>query len=156
MNNEEHNEEPDLSRVSTDGFFDQFNIDIDGMDNLMEGIDKIEKWFTEMQLLAQGPVDNETVFLEKQHAKDILDNEIIKATHVPGLKVGKTGLEKTFENELFFSKSIQLLNPSAFANSSLKVSKEPKAVSIAAASSPVGLPPAFGAIISQNISGLAC
>jgi len=43
MNNEEHNEEPDLSRVSTDGFFDQFNIDIDGMDNLMEGIDKIEK-----------------------------------------------------------------------------------------------------------------
>jgi hypothetical protein len=28
-----------------------------------------------MQLLAQGQVDNETVFLEKQHAKDILDNE---------------------------------------------------------------------------------
>ena len=28
-----------------------------------------------MQLLAQGQVDNETVFLEKQYAKNILDNE---------------------------------------------------------------------------------
>ena len=42
---------------------------------LKKRIDSIEKWFTEMQLLAQGPVDNETVFLEKQRAKDILDNE---------------------------------------------------------------------------------
>lgn len=28
-----------------------------------------------MQILAQGQVDSEIVFLEKQHAKDILDNE---------------------------------------------------------------------------------
>ena len=39
--------------------------------------------------------------------KDILDNEVIKNTHVPGLKVGKTGLEKSFENDLIGSNGVQ-------------------------------------------------
>ena len=32
--------------------------------------------------------------------KDILNNEVIKNNHVPGLRVGKTGLEKSFENDI--------------------------------------------------------
>ena len=39
-------------------------------------------------------------YVSEASEKDILNNEIIKNTHVPGLKVGKTGLEKTFENKL--------------------------------------------------------
>ena len=39
-------------------------------------------------------------YVSEASEKDILNNEIIKSKHVPGLKVGKTGLEKTFENEL--------------------------------------------------------
>ena len=32
--------------------------------------------------------------------KDILDNDAINKSHVPGLKVGKIGLEKSFENRI--------------------------------------------------------
>ena len=39
-------------------------------------------------------------YISEASEKDILDNEIIKNNHVPGLKVGKTGLEKSFENQL--------------------------------------------------------
>ena len=39
----------------------------------------------------------------------------------------------------------------AFANSTLKLSKEPNALFIASANSPFGKPPAFGAIVFQNI-----
>ena len=44
--------------------------------------------------------------------EDILDNETIKNNHVPGLKVGKTGLEKSFENQLLVqmvSKDMKLM-----------------------------------------------
>ena len=46
--------------------------------------------------------------------KDILNNEIIKSKHVPGLKVGKTGLEKTFEDELIGTNSIQRYEVNAY------------------------------------------
>ena len=36
---------------------------------------KIEKWFSEMQIAAQGTVENEILFLEKTKAKEILDLE---------------------------------------------------------------------------------
>jgi penicillin-binding protein 2 len=39
-------------------------------------------------------------YVSEASEKDILNNKTIKDTHVPGLKVGKTGLEKTFEDEL--------------------------------------------------------
>ena len=46
--------------------------------------------------------------------KDILNNEMIKNKHVPGLKVGKTGLEKTFENELIGTNGIQRYEVNAY------------------------------------------
>ena len=47
--------------------------------------------------------------------KDILNNDAInKSTHVPGLKVGKTGLEKTFENELIGTNGIQRYEVNAY------------------------------------------
>ena len=39
-------------------------------------------------------------YVSEASEKDILNNEVIKRSHVPGLKVGKTGLEKSFENDL--------------------------------------------------------
>ena len=36
-------------------------------------------------------------YVSEASQNDMLNNEIIKNKHVPGLKVGKTGLEKTFE-----------------------------------------------------------
>ena len=39
-------------------------------------------------------------YVSEASEKDILNNETIKIKHVPGLKVGKTGLEKTFEKEV--------------------------------------------------------
>ncbi|MDA7832165.1 penicillin-binding protein 2 [Candidatus Pelagibacter sp.] len=53
-------------------------------------------------------------YVSEASEKDILNNEIIKNTHVPGLKVGKTGLEKTFENELIGTNSIQRYEVNAF------------------------------------------
>ena len=46
--------------------------------------------------------------------KDILENEIIKNSHVPGLKVGKTGLEKRFENDLIGTNGIQRYEVNAY------------------------------------------
>ena len=46
--------------------------------------------------------------------KDILNNEAINNSHVPGLKVGKTGLEKRFENELIGTNSIQRYEVNAY------------------------------------------
>jgi len=46
--------------------------------------------------------------------KDIIDNEVIKNTHVPGLKVGKTGLEKSFENDLIGSNGVQRYEVNAY------------------------------------------
>jgi len=53
-------------------------------------------------------------YVSEASAKDILNNESIKNKHVPGLKVGKTGLEKTFENELIGTNGIQRYEVNAY------------------------------------------
>jgi len=53
-------------------------------------------------------------YVSEASEKDILNNQIIKNTHVPGLKVGKTGLEKTFENELIGTNGIQRYEVNAY------------------------------------------
>ena len=45
---------------------------------------------------------------------DLLNNEIIKKSHVPGLKVGKIGLEKTFENDLIGKNGVQRYEVNAY------------------------------------------
>ena len=46
--------------------------------------------------------------------EDILANEAINNRHVPGLKVGKTGLEKSFENELIGTNGIHRYEVNAY------------------------------------------
>ena len=46
--------------------------------------------------------------------KDILENEAINSSHVPGLKVGKTGLEKRFENKLIGTNGVERYEVNAF------------------------------------------
>ena len=46
--------------------------------------------------------------------KDLSNNKIIQDRNVPGLRVGKSGLEKTFENELIGTNSIQRYEVNAF------------------------------------------
>ena len=53
-------------------------------------------------------------YVSEASKKDILNNEMIKNKHVPGLKVGKTGLEKTFENELIGTNGIQRYEVNAY------------------------------------------
>ena len=53
-------------------------------------------------------------YVSEASEKDILNNEIIKDKHVPGLKVGKTGLEKTFENELIGTNGVQRYEVNAY------------------------------------------
>ena len=45
---------------------------------------------------------------------DLLNNQIIKKSHVPGLKVGKIGLEKTFENDLIGKNGVQRYEVNAY------------------------------------------
>jgi len=53
-------------------------------------------------------------YVSEASEKDILNNEEIKNKHVPGLKVGKTGLEKTFENELIGTNGVQRYEVNAY------------------------------------------
>jgi len=53
-------------------------------------------------------------YVSEASEKDILNNKEIKNKHVPGLKVGKTGLEKTFENELIGTNGIQRYEVNAY------------------------------------------
>jgi len=53
-------------------------------------------------------------YVSEASEKDILNNEIIKNMHVPGLKVGKTGLEKTYEDELIGTNGIQRYEVNAY------------------------------------------
>jgi len=53
-------------------------------------------------------------YVSEASAKDLSNNEMIKSKHVPGLKVGKTGLEKTFENELIGTNGIQRYEVNAY------------------------------------------
>ena len=53
-------------------------------------------------------------YVSEASEKDIIDNEKIKNNHVPGLKVGKTGLEKTFENKLIGTNGVQRYEVNAY------------------------------------------
>ena len=53
-------------------------------------------------------------YVSEASEKDILNNPIIKKKHVPGLKVGKTGLEKTFENDLIGTNAVQRYEVNAY------------------------------------------
>ncbi len=53
-------------------------------------------------------------YVSQASEKDLLNNENIKNKHVPGLRVGKTGLEKTFENDLIGTNSVQRYEVNAF------------------------------------------
>ena len=53
-------------------------------------------------------------YVSQASPKDISNNKIIKERHVPGLRVGKSGLEKTFENELIGTNGIQRFEVNAF------------------------------------------
>ncbi|MDB2514829.1 penicillin-binding protein 2 [Candidatus Pelagibacter bacterium] len=53
-------------------------------------------------------------YVSEASEKDILDNKEIKKNHVPGLKVGKTGLEKTYESELIGTNGIQRYEVNAY------------------------------------------
>ena len=45
---------------------------------------------------------------------DLIESEIIRERNVPGLRVGKLGLEKTFENQLIGTNSIQRFEVNAY------------------------------------------
>ena len=53
-------------------------------------------------------------YVSEASEKDLLNNDIIKSKHVAGLKVGKTGLEKTFENDLIGTNGIQRYEVNAY------------------------------------------
>ena len=53
-------------------------------------------------------------YVSEASEKDILNNEVIKNKHVPGLKVGKTGLEKAFENDLIGTNGVQRYEVNAY------------------------------------------
>jgi penicillin-binding protein 2 len=53
-------------------------------------------------------------YVSEASEKDILNNEVIKNNHVPGLKVGKIGLEKSFENILLGTNGVQRYEVNAY------------------------------------------
>jgi penicillin-binding protein 2 len=53
-------------------------------------------------------------YVSEASEKDILNSEAIKNKHVPGLKVGKTGLEKTFESELIGTNGVKRYEVNAY------------------------------------------
>ena len=53
-------------------------------------------------------------YVSEASERDILENEKIKNNHVPGLKVGKTGLEKSFEDKLIGENGIQRYEVNAY------------------------------------------
>ena len=53
-------------------------------------------------------------YVSQASEKDLLNNQAIKNSYVPGLNVGKTGLEKTFENDLIGTNGIQRYEVNAF------------------------------------------
>ena len=53
-------------------------------------------------------------YVSQANENDILLNEYIKSKFVPGLKIGKTGLEKSFENDLIGENSIERYEVNAY------------------------------------------
>ena len=71
-------------------------------------------------------------YVSQANENDILLNDKIKEKYVPGLKVGKLGLEKTFENELIGTNDIQRYEVNAYGKriSQLKYQKGSKGKTI--------------------------
>ena len=53
-------------------------------------------------------------YVSQANEKDILSNDYIKSKFVPGLKIGKTGLEKSFEEKLIGTNSIERYEVNAY------------------------------------------
>jgi len=53
-------------------------------------------------------------YVSQANKEEILKNEFIKNNHVPGLRIGKTGLEKTFEKDLIGTNGIQRYEVNAY------------------------------------------
>jgi len=53
-------------------------------------------------------------YVSQASERDLLDNEVIRNSHVPGLNVGKIGLEKTFENDLIGTNGVQRYEVNAY------------------------------------------
>ena len=53
-------------------------------------------------------------YVAQASQKDLVNNIIIKNKHVPGLRVGKSGLEKKFENDLIGTNSVQRYEVNAY------------------------------------------
>ena len=53
-------------------------------------------------------------YVAQASQNDLMNNENIKNKHVPGLRVGKSGLEKTFENDLIGTNSVQRYEVNAY------------------------------------------
>ena len=53
-------------------------------------------------------------YVAQASQNDLLNNENIKNKHVPGLRVGKSGLEKTFENDLIGTNGVQRYEVNAY------------------------------------------
>ena len=53
-------------------------------------------------------------YVSQPNEEDILQNNIIKQRFVPGMKVGKLGLEKTLENQLIGTNAIQRYEVNAY------------------------------------------
>ena len=53
-------------------------------------------------------------YVSQVSAKDLISSDVIKERNVPGLRVGKIGLEKTFEKDLIGTNSIQRYEVNAY------------------------------------------
>ncbi len=53
-------------------------------------------------------------YVSQASERDLLDNEVIRNRYVPGLKVGKIGLEKTFEKDLIGTNGVQRYEVNAY------------------------------------------
>ncbi len=53
-------------------------------------------------------------YVAQASKEDLINNENIKNKHVPGLRVGKSGLEKTFENDLIGTNGVQRYEVNAY------------------------------------------
>ena len=53
-------------------------------------------------------------YVSQPNEEDILNNKVIQEKFVPGIKVGKSGLEKTLENDLIGVNDIQRYEVNAY------------------------------------------
>jgi penicillin-binding protein 2 len=53
-------------------------------------------------------------YVSQASPNDLMRSEVIKKNHVPGLRIGKTGLEKTFEDELIGTNGVQRYEVNAY------------------------------------------